>query len=291
MSHVSRVRPGAITRPRVAVSLLAMALTMAWVTTAGAGSSEQSSNVTMNEVFSIPVSDVANGVSLPSILLVTGARLDTLSPDGTGAVSPTGRIYLSLLMSSGPPQLSQGNVNDGHFFSGMTPLMGSAVVFSNSTGTRVAATRSDPVDQTYNPNATIDDGLVDAVYSFLVPIDTRSGSVSIEPTFTNGVEYTGFSGTPVARLKIGGPTTFSLTFPKKLTSTAAHALSSAQSLTPLATVHSNSDAVQWMIVMIMLIAVLALWVATRRRRDVAHDSSGHAETSRPGAHRHQERSS
>ncbi|MBW4076996.1 MAG: hypothetical protein HIU84_00485 [Acidobacteria bacterium] len=264
---------------------------MAWVTTAGAGASEQSSNVTMNEVFSIPVSNVTNGVSLPSSLLVTGARLDTLNPDGTGAVSSTGRIYLSILMSSGPPQLSQGNVNDGHFFSGMTPLMGSAIVFLSSTGTRVTATRSDPVDQTYNPNATIDDGLVDAVYSFLVPIDTRSGSVIIEPTFTNGVEYTGFSGTPVARLRIGGPTTFSITFPKKLTGTAPHAMWSAQSLTPLAMVHSTSVIVQWAIVIIMLTAVLTLWVVTRRRRDVAHDSSGHTNTSSPSAHRHQERSS
>ncbi|MHB1087257.1 MAG: hypothetical protein ACYC19_00680 [Acidimicrobiales bacterium] len=61
----------------------------------------------------------------------------------------------------------------------------------------------------------LDDGLVDANYSFLVPLDTRSGTIPIEPTYTTGVEYTGISGTPLARLRIGGPTTFTVSFPKE----------------------------------------------------------------------------
>jgi hypothetical protein len=116
-------------------------------------------------------------------------------------------------MSSGPPQLSYGDPNYGHFFSGLTPLPGSAVILIPKGGTAIPATQSDPIDQANNPNASSDDGLVDATYSFLVPLAQPQLTLSIGPASTSGVDYTGFVGDPTTPLEVGGPVTTQLSLP------------------------------------------------------------------------------
>jgi len=101
----------------------------------------------------------------------------------------------------------------------MTPLPASALRYVAASGRSYVAMRADPINQTYNPNGTSDDGLVDATYYFIVPITNRRGTLVISSTRTTGVEYRSFTGLPPVVLVIGGPTKVALAFPKKLTVT------------------------------------------------------------------------
>ena len=151
-------------------------LALAGVATAGA-SVEKSAVDQITQSYEMPIANHADGVTLMNVMTVASATLDNLNPDGSGASAPAGQIYLSLQVSSGPPQVSTSNPNWGHFFSTMTPVSGSAWRFVASSGITYAATRVNPVDQTNNLNGSSDDGMVDATYYFTVPLSTRVGTV------------------------------------------------------------------------------------------------------------------
>jgi DNA-binding SARP family transcriptional activator len=165
--------------------------------------------------FLVRITNPADGVSLPSILFIRSAKLSTSHFDGIWTPAPKGKIYLTFSATSGPEQLSYGQANWGHFFSTMTPLVPSAVTFTTGAGQRYLSTRSNPVNQANNPN-TNDDGLIDATYWFVVPSNTRSGMLSIGPATTEGLEYQGFVGQSPIPLRIAGPTSFKVSFPRQL---------------------------------------------------------------------------
>ena len=149
-------------------------LALAGVATAGAPV-EKSAVDQITQSYEVPVTNHADGVTISDVLTVTSATLDTLNPDGSGVSAPSGRIYLSLQVTSSPPQVSSTSPAWGHFFSTMTPIPGSAWRYVASSGIKYVATRVNPVDQTFNSNATTDDGMVDATYYFTVPLSTRAG--------------------------------------------------------------------------------------------------------------------
>ena len=171
------------------------------------------------KTLSVPIANPADSVTLNSNLVITQASLSNFAPGGSTAIAPKGSAYLSLSMNAGPPNLSYGEPNWGHFFSGLGPYPGSAVTFTPSGGAPIAAVMSNPVDQTNNPNSSSDNGTVDATYTFQVPETTKTGTLSFAPYSTTGVEYTGFTGGDPVPLNVGGPVSTPLSF----TTTAATA--------------------------------------------------------------------
>jgi len=192
-------------------------MSFAWTTPAGANYFRQSAIDTLGQSYRIPVTNPADGTTLPSVFFFSEAVLNTTSPVNKNLHAPKGEIYLSLRMSSGPIQRNYGNPLWGDFFSGMTPLPALALSYVTASGHRYAVTRVNPIDQTNNFNATADDGLVDATYFFTVPITNRRGTLIVTPTQTSGVQYHNFTGFASVPLNVGGPTSIALSFPKKLT--------------------------------------------------------------------------
>jgi DNA-binding SARP family transcriptional activator len=183
-------------------------------TPSDAAISQRSSIDQINEEFTLRITNPADGVTLPSTVFIKDAGLSTTSYVGTSIYAPKGEIYLSFSSATSPDQDQYGQANSGHFFSTMTPLAPAAVTFTSAEGRRYVAKESNPVNQTNNPNASSDNGLLDATYWFLVPISTRSGVISIEPATTKGVEFHGFVGQASTSLHVDGPISFRVTFPQ-----------------------------------------------------------------------------
>jgi DNA-binding SARP family transcriptional activator len=191
-------------------------MSIGWATPANASYMKQSAVDTISQNYRIPITNPEDGTTVPSMLSVVSAALDTTSPINSQLHASRGRIFLTLQMSSGPLQRNYGDPLWGDFFSGMKPLAASALRYVAASGRSYAVSRADPINQTYNPNGTTDDGLVDAIYYFIVPITNRRGTLIISPTRTTGVEYHNFTGFAPTELSVGGPTRIELTFPKKL---------------------------------------------------------------------------
>ncbi len=167
--------------------------------------------------YEIPITNPANGHSYPSVLLVSGARLDSQMPDGSGVSAPSGQLYLTLQMSSGPVQHNFNDPSYGNFFSNITPLPASAFECRTTKGQAFPVTRSNPTDESVNANADTEDGLVAATYACLVPDNFRAGSVVVGPSSTIGTEYQNMGGGTPTVLHVGGPTTIPVQFPAQLT--------------------------------------------------------------------------
>jgi DNA-binding SARP family transcriptional activator len=159
----------------------------------------------------VPIHDAA-GRSYPSVVVVSSSSLDAFVPGGGAVAAPQGKAYLALQMSSGPLLDSQGN-NGAYWFSEMTPIPGSGITLTVPNGRRYTAIRSDPQNQSNNPNLTTDDGLVDATYYFEVPSDTNHGVVAIGRTTTVGTLYSDWTQSNPQSLFVGGPVRFSIGFP------------------------------------------------------------------------------
>jgi DNA-binding SARP family transcriptional activator len=178
----------------------------------------------------VPITNPADGASYPSVVLVTSARLDSKLPDGSDA--PKGMLALSLQMSSNHASRQYGDPLWGDFFSNLTPLPGTAVVYVAQDGTHYPATMTSPVAPSDQGSNT--DGLLDASYSFLVPATNRSGTLEIGPATTTGAEFTGFTGGDPTPLDVGGPVQVALSFPQTLT------VVTPTTLAPTTTMTSNT---------------------------------------------------
>jgi DNA-binding SARP family transcriptional activator len=194
-------------------------MSFAWVTPADASSRNESAVDSIEQSYRIPITNPQDRITLPSLLVVAAATLSTTSASDPQLLAPTGEIFLTLRMSSGPMQRNYGDPLWGDFFSGLKPIPASALRYLAASGRSYTATRAKPIKQTFNPNGTSDDGLVDATYYFTVPITNRRGTLVFSSTRTTGVEYHNFTGFAPVVLDIGGPTNVALTFPKKLTVT------------------------------------------------------------------------
>ena len=167
------------------------------------------------------MTDPTNHVDLPAALLVRSATLTTLNPEGARSVAPNGEIYLTLKASCGPIQSNFGNPMWGDFFSNAMPLPATALRYVTASGRSYVSTRFNVSTQASFANADGDDGLLDATYYFTVPITNRAGTLVIEPSRTEGVQYTNFDGGSPIPLVVGGPTKIALHFPAQLTATSS----------------------------------------------------------------------
>ena len=190
---------------------------MAWSAPASANSVRSTASDQISQQYQIPITNPVDDHTFASVLLATSAALSTTSPVGRGQAAPKGTMYLSLQMTSNPPQLEYPDPNWGSYFSSMTPLSASAFRYVAVSGRSYSVVRADPIRQANNLGV-YGDGLVNAVYYFMVPLSNRGGTVIISPSRTVGMEYQGFVGTDVlVSLDVGGPTRIKLSFPKQLT--------------------------------------------------------------------------
>jgi hypothetical protein len=104
--------------------------------------------------------------------------------------------------------------------------------------------------------------MVDATYSFTVPLSTRAGTIELLPTRTLGVEYMGFVGGTSVVLTIGGPTKIPVRFPKNLTVTTT---TTVPSDAPARGSSSSTLSVALLVIMLFFIGAFEL----RRRRRLA----------------------
>lgn len=134
--------------------------------------------------------------------------LSAFNPDDTNAPAPARHAYLVLAMTS---NTTQAELNSNSYLLNISPIPGSAVTFTSSTGRRYAATRS---SVTASDPSTSDNGMLDATYAFLVPSDTIHGVVSIGPATTSGYTYTALVNSEAPEsLAVGGPVRFSVGLP------------------------------------------------------------------------------
>lgn len=254
------------------------------VNTAAAGATvEMSATDQISQVYDVPITSHADGVTLSNVMTVTSATLDTENPDGSHVRAPTGQIYLSLQVTSSPPQTSSSSPAWGHYFSSMTPVPGSAWRYVASSGIKYVATRVNPVDQTNNPNSNTDDGLVDATYYFTVPISTRRGTIELLATRTLGVEYHGFVGLSPVVLSVSGPTRIRVRFPRGLTVTTTTTIPSPSP----ASGGSSGSTLSVVLLVVMLLFLGAFKLRRRGRKFMTRRTTPNgAPTERAQAVRH-----
>ena len=215
---------GASSCRRIAIATaIGTVLVLIGPTTADAAQAHSFADEQIAQSYEIPVTNPLTKITLPSVLLVASAHIDTLMPDGSGVQAPKGFLYLTLQMSSGPIQRSTGDPLYGSFYSQMTPLPAVAFSYVTSPTRSYTAARINPINQADNPSATTDDGMVDATYYFVIPATNRSGTVIIKPTRTLGTSFVGFTGGSPVALTIGGPTKIPVHLPSQLTVVSAPA--------------------------------------------------------------------
>lgn len=171
----------------------------------------------ISQEFTLRITNPVDNVSLASSVFIEDAGISTAAFGGVGVPAPKGEIYLSFTATSSPEQDSSNQADSGHFFSEMTPLAPSSVIFTSGTGRRVVAKEFNPINQANNPDADSDDGLLDATYWFTVPSNTRAGTISIGPATTRGCEYRGFWCQALTPLNVSESISFTVSFPRELT--------------------------------------------------------------------------
>jgi len=215
----------------------------------------------------IPITNPADGLSYPSVLLVSGARLDSQMPDGSGVSAPDGELYLTLQMSSGPVQRSYNDPSYGDFFSNMTPLPASAFECRSTKGRIYPMTRSDPANETVTADADTADGLVAATYACLVPDTFRAGSVVIIPSSTIGTEYQNMTGDSPTVLHVGGPTTIQVQFPAQLTVDSPPTTETTGGAATTPGSSSRSGGFVGGVLLVVVVAGVTFYLVRRRPKD------------------------
>ena len=240
----------------------ACVLSLAWSTPVGASTPVLKAVDYLAQSHQIPITNPVDGHIFASVLLVTSATLSTTNPVDRGREAPKGTMYLSLQMTSNPPELEYPDPNWGSYFSSMTPLSASAIRYVAKSGHSYSVVRADPINQANNVGV-YGDGLVNAVYYFTVPLSNRRGTVIISPTRTIGMEYQGFVGSDVlVSLSVSGPTRITLSFPKHLIVTSSTPRNGEP--TTYSTFASGLNLVAT--ILAALLAVLAV-LARRRKRN------------------------
>jgi len=264
-----------LTTRRTLQSILVVTLLMLGLMSgvASAATAHTYGDVLIAQSYEIPITNPTDGLTYQSVVLVSGAHLDTRKPDYSGVTAPKGQIYLTLKWTSAPPQIPYGQPGYGNFFSQITPLPASALTFVSGKHS-YGSVRINPVDQT---GSSLEyDGLIQATYYFLIPISTKSGQVVIGKTTSIGTEYQNMTGGQPTVLNIGGPTSIPLTFPKLTVVSPPGAVT-----TPLSSKSSVLSAViQWLI----LIAIgLGIFYLVRRQRKVAEPVEASVPVDTPAA--------
>jgi len=160
----------------------------------------------------LALSNPADGFSDTASVTMQSATLGYFPPAGAPAPGPASQAVLSVELDAEYPDNPDDPTTSGHYLGAQSPLPGSLLTFTPTGGSPVTATGSDPGDTTGKGKA--DDGLFDATYSFVVPGDVTTGSLTINAGIFTGAEFTLFTAEAgTTPLHISAPLSLPLTFP------------------------------------------------------------------------------
>ena len=225
---------------------------------------------------SLALSNPADGFSDSATVSVQSATLGYFPPTGAPGPGPPSQAVLSVVLDGEYPDDPNDPTTSGHYLGAQAPLPGSLLTFTPTGGSPVTATVSDAGDTTGKGKA--DDGLFDATYSFVVPGDLTTGTLTVNAGTFTGAEFTLFTAeagnTP---LRIAAPLDLSVTFPAvpasatqptppwvgaPLPPTVGAASSSTSGALPAS---GSSGFPIWLAVLLLVLAAGAIVLMQRRR--------------------------
>lgn len=142
---------------------------------------------------------------------------DGFAPSAVQPVPGPNEEVLDVALGSVHPDPPYGQPGWGHFLAGLQPLPPLAVTFTGTadgtSGAPISAQSVNAVAPADQTGADNDDGMLDAIYRFVVPADAAGGTIRIAPATTAGTEYTGFEGNGTTAVSESGTVAGTLTFP------------------------------------------------------------------------------
>ena len=160
----------------------------------------------------VSLSNPADGFSSTASVSVQSTTLGYFPPTGAPGPGPASQAVLSVFLDGEFPNNPDDPSGSGHYLGAQTALPGPQLTFTPSGGAPVTATATDIGDT--NGKGTDDDGLFDATYSFVVPGNLTTGTLTVNAGTFTGAEftlYTAEAGT--TNLQIVTPITLPFTFP------------------------------------------------------------------------------
>jgi hypothetical protein len=160
----------------------------------------------------LSMTNPADGFSGTAQVTLGNATLSYFAaPDaGIAAISPDQAILSVILIAKYPVDLNDAT-GTGHYLGAQSPLPASFLSFTPTGAAPVTATMSESGSTTGQAD---DDGLFDALYSFVVPASLTSGTLTIGAGSFSGTEFTLYTAengnTP---LTITAPATMAVAFP------------------------------------------------------------------------------
>ena len=137
----------------------------------------------------LALSNPADGFSDTAEVSVQSATLGEFPPSGAGAPpSSPDQAVLSVVLDAEYPFDQNDLSGSGHYLGARSPLPGSLLTFIPAGGTAITAIMSNAGDNAGKGNH--DDGLFDATYSFVVPADVTTGTLSVGGGSFSGTEFT-----------------------------------------------------------------------------------------------------
>ncbi len=135
----------------------------------------------------LSMTNPSDGFSSTAELSLSSATLSYWAPTvGSGAVILPDQAILSVVIQSNHPIDENNAAATGHYLGADSPLSGTLLTFTPAGAAPITATMSDSGDTTGQSNN--DDGLFDALYSFVVPATLTTGTLTIGPGSFTGVE-------------------------------------------------------------------------------------------------------
>jgi DNA-binding SARP family transcriptional activator len=160
----------------------------------------------------LTMSNPSDGFSSTAQVELRSATLSYFpAPGGGGPVILPGQAMLNLIITATYPYDPNDPAGSGHYLGGDAPVPGSLLTFTPAGAKPVTATLS---DSGYSTGQADDDGLFDALYSFVVPATLTSGTLTVGPGSFTGVEviqYAAEGGDMT--INIATPATMPVSFP------------------------------------------------------------------------------
>jgi hypothetical protein len=251
-------------------------------------------NATVPPSGNLALSNPADGFSDTAAVTMQSATLGYFPPAGALGPGPVTQAVLSVELDAEYPDNPDDPTTSGHYLGAQSPLPGSLLTFTPTGGSPMTATASDPGDTDGKGKA--DDGLFDATYSFVVPGNLTTGSLTINAGTFTGAEFTLFTAeagnTPI---QIGAPLALPLTFPAvpatatqrtppwvgvPLPPTVSTASPSASGTTPAS---GSSGFPIWLAVLLLVVVAAAVILVQRRLSARGRPAAASADPTPPEA--------
>jgi hypothetical protein len=124
----------------------------------------------------LAVSNPADGFSDTAAVTVQSVTLGYFPPAGAPGPTSASQAVLSVELDAEYPDNPDDPTTSGHYLGAQSPVPGSMLTFTPTGGSPVTANASDPGDT--NGKGKADDGLFDATYSFVVPGNLTTASLT-----------------------------------------------------------------------------------------------------------------